>query len=291
MAHSSFGAQGSDLRLASGRGDFIDELNDAIRQNPLPAVLVGAGLLWMFMGGAKNSVLASASWSLLSRIGQGAQQAGGAAYRGAQQLGGAVADGMGSIADAAGSVTTEAARVRNAAGIVSNAAGESASRLSEAAKATYETAGGLVGSAGQGTSEGVASGVRSVQEIGAQTGNSLQQTLARMFDKQPLLLGAVGIAVGAAIAAAIPSSDVENRLMGETADSLKEKADEVWTETKDRVETMVSTGLEEARSQGLTPEAAGEAMRDVTEKVVSVAEKAKKGVANRIKNKNPAPNR
>jgi hypothetical protein len=72
----------------SSRGDFIDELNDAIRQNPVPAVLIGAGLLWMFMGGARNTVLGGASWSLFSGIAQGAQHTGAAAYRGAREVGG-----------------------------------------------------------------------------------------------------------------------------------------------------------------------------------------------------------
>ena len=54
----------------SDRRDFIDELNEAIRQNPVPAALIGAGLLWMFMGGAKNTVLGGASRSLFGGLAQ-----------------------------------------------------------------------------------------------------------------------------------------------------------------------------------------------------------------------------
>jgi len=45
---------------------------------------------------------------------------------------------------------------------------------------------------------------------------------------------------------------------------------------------MASRGLEAAKSQGLTPDAAEQALRDVTEKVIGVAEKAKDGVVSRV---------
>ena len=106
-----------------------------------------------------------------------------------------------------------------------------------------------------------------------------------MFDKQPLLLGAVGIAVGAGIAASLPASNVENRLMGDTADSLKDKAQELWDETTRRAESMAAKGLEEAKAQGLTPEAAGQALRGVTEKVIGAADVAKQSVSRRLKGK------
>ena len=114
---------------------------------------------------------------------------------------------------------------------------------------------------------------------------SFQQTLAEMFDKQPLLLGVVGIAVGAGIAASLPESNVENRLMGDTADSLKDKAQELWGETTRRAESMAVKGLDEAKAQGLTPEAAGQALRGVTEKVIGAADAAKQSVSRRLKGK------
>ena len=35
-------------------GPVVDRLNTAIRDNPLAAGLIGAGLAWMLMGGAKG---------------------------------------------------------------------------------------------------------------------------------------------------------------------------------------------------------------------------------------------
>jgi hypothetical protein len=81
----------------------------------------------------------------------------------------------------------------------------------------------------------------------------------------------------------MPASSTEKRLMGETADALKEKAQDLATEAAKRAETLASRGLEEAKAQGLTPEAAGKALRGVTEKVVGVADKATEAVATRLK--------
>ena len=50
-----------------GRPDFIGELGDAMRQNPVPAALVGAGILWLFMGG-RDVVLGGASRTLLEGL-------------------------------------------------------------------------------------------------------------------------------------------------------------------------------------------------------------------------------
>jgi hypothetical protein len=262
-------------RTSGRRGDFIDELNEAIRQNPVPAALIGAGLLWMFMGGAKNTVLGGASRSLFWGLAEGAQQTGAAASRGAREVGDKVAGGASVIAETAGEAGSQAAgAMRAAAGTLSDAASQTASQAMQVAKSAYDAAGNLIGPSD-----------RSVARQGSETYKGFQQTLAGMFNKQPLLLGAVGIAVGAGIAASLPASNVENRLMGDTADSLKDKAQELWSETTSRAESMAAKGLEEAKAQGLTPEAAGQALRGVTEKVFGTADVAKQSVSRRLKGK------
>jgi len=47
---------------------------------------------------------------------------------------------------------------------------------------------------------------------------------------QPLVLAGLGLAIGAALGAAIPETEAENRLMGESADQLKEKAQALATD-------------------------------------------------------------
>ena len=66
------------------KSDFIGELSEAIRENPIPAALVGVGILWLFTGG-RNVMLA-----------------GGATYRGVRSVTGGVAQGIQGAAASAG---------------------------------------------------------------------------------------------------------------------------------------------------------------------------------------------
>ena len=52
----------------------------------------------------------------------------------------------------------------------------------------------------------------------------LQGSLQYMLQEQPLALAAIGIALGAAIGAALPSTERENQLLGQTSDKMAAKA-------------------------------------------------------------------
>jgi hypothetical protein len=111
------------------------------------------------------------------------------------------------------------------------------------AKSAYDAAGNMIAPIDH-----------SMYRQGSEAYRGFQQTLAEMFDKQPLLLGAVGIAVGAGIAASLPASDLENRLMGDSADSLKDKAQELWDENRTR---GVHGGQSAGGGKGARPDARG----------------------------------
>ncbi len=48
-----------------------------------------------------------------------------------------------------------------------------------------------------------------------------QSSLAGVLDRQPLALGAVGLAIGATVAGAFRTSDLENEWVGELSDDMK----------------------------------------------------------------------
>ena len=48
-----------------------------------------------------------------------------------------------------------------------------------------------------------------------------QTSLADMLERQPLVLGAIGLAIGAAVAGAFRTSDLENEWIGELSDDVK----------------------------------------------------------------------
>ncbi len=52
----------------------------------------------------------------------------------------------------------------------------------------------------------------------------VKSKLSTLFDEQPLILGAIGLAVGAAIGAALPMTETEDSLMGSAAHRLRDTA-------------------------------------------------------------------
>ena len=256
------------------RPDFIGELGDAIRQNPVPAALVGAGILWLFMGG-RDVMLGGASRSLLGGVEEGAERGSRAVYRGARYAGAQASEGVSRVAESAvqlGSRISDG--VSAAAGTVSSVASNVAEQATHAASETAERVW---------SSREDAEPDNSYENRGTSVARRMQDSLADLFAQQPLLLGAVGLAIGAGIAASMPGSEAENRLMGATADAARGRGEALWEEAKKRGTEIAARGLEEAKAQGITPETAADVARSIGSKVAGVAEKASKDIADRIK--------
>jgi hypothetical protein len=138
----------------------------------------------------------------------------------------------------------------------------------------------------QETGSSLSAAARSAQERGYSMGQTVQRDLADIFERQPLLLGAVGVAIGAALAAAVPATDAENRLMGETSESLKEQAKQMASAQMERAKSMgtdlVQEVSREAGAQGLTAAAASQAFSAIKDKLSSVAESARDGLKNKL---------
>lgn len=255
------------------QSDFVAGLSDAIRQNPISAALVGVGVLWLFTGG-RNVMLGEASRSVASGAGHGAARGGAAVYRGARDVGGYVAAGVGGMTAAAAEAGSQVT------GAVSNAAGAVGSLVKRSAETVTDAAGEMWSHEDEPDESPVS---RQPMMHMPEVGRRVQDAMSDLFTQQPLLLGAVGLAIGAGIAASMPASETEDRLMGGTADTVRQSAGRLWSETTKRGADIASKGFEEAKAQGLTPDAAGDAARSVASKVVGVVDRASKDVVNRVK--------
>ena len=96
--------------------------------------------------------------------------------------------------------------------------------------------------------------VRAVRErVASVTDGARHQTerarsgMDYMMREQPLALGAVGLAVGALLAAMAPRTRQEDELMGETRDQLMEKAKQAGQETLHKTTESARHGLEQAK--------------------------------------------
>jgi hypothetical protein len=264
-------------RYASNTGhDFVDSLNDAVRENPVSAALIGMGVLWMFFGGSKVSGLAG---MLPGAAKSAAGSVGSAAGAGARAIGGGLA--------AATSRAGEAAqRLGNT---VSSSRGESAPE--HAAAASSDGAATLAGSRSAaenprqsgGFFEGV---MHSSTDTGRDLATSLQKNLTETFERQPLLVGAIGLAIGAGIASAFSATAAENKLMGETRAAAKERIQEFASETADMLGSKAKQAFDEvtreAETRGLTPSAAKSGLQGMADKVQSVAGAARESIKGRL---------
>jgi hypothetical protein len=160
---------------------------------------------------------------------------------------------------------------RSGAGI-----GESLQALgSQAASATNSVRGGAAAMVEKASSAAF-SLTESAREIGRRAPSvdgeffaSARASLSDLFERQPLLLGAVGAAIGATAAASLPSMDSEVELLGDSSATLQDKAREVANKQMQRVsevaDGVVTTIAEEARVEGLTMEGLGKKAREMGE--------------------------
>jgi hypothetical protein len=112
--------------------------------------------------------------------------------------------------------------------------------------------------------------------------DTARDSLTELFRAQPLALGAVGLAIGASIAAALPKTDVEDAYLGEVSQTVKTQAAEIAGQQVEKVTTLASDVIEaasaEAGKQGLTADGARAAVDDITGRVGRVVDAAKNRV-------------
>ena len=142
--------------------------------------------------------------------------------------------------------------------------------------------------AGETALEAVASGAESARRVveSFRFRSPLQQNLNQALEKQPLLLGAIGLVIGAGIALAFPSTSVEKDLMGEAGAAAKDKLQALATDATEfateRGKQVIADVKNEAQAHGLTPSAATESLKGVAEKVKGAATSTREAAKQRI---------
>jgi hypothetical protein len=82
--------------------------------------------------------------------------------------------------------------------------------------------------------------------------------LSRLLDEQPLVLAALGVAVGAAVGSALPSTDIEAQLMGEASESLRQSASAAARQQIAQLKTTAGQTLEQMKATAAEHGATGE---------------------------------
>ncbi|MFO1141144.1 MAG: DUF3618 domain-containing protein [Amaricoccus sp.] len=268
-------------------GEVSRNLGRSLRENPLAALLTGVGLAWLMAGSGKPRDYGSD------------REDGG---RGGVRLGrdrlaeprmpGASGYATGSIRSdypdredgtSEGGIRERAADV---AGLVGEGVSEAmdgirerASDLSQAASDGLHRAGDTMRDAGG----AVRHGAKAARLGIADTGSDMRDGLDALIEDQPLVIGAIAMALGAAVGGALPRSRIEDRMFGEQSDRAMEAARDLAKEQGSRVQAAAAAVVGEA--QDIAAEASEElgAKLPSGEKIVDAAESKVREAASRIR--------
>jgi hypothetical protein len=104
------------------------------------------------------------------------------------------------------------------------------------------------------TGPGIGERMQSAKERASQIGSSARQQLDRarggwdsMLNEHPLALGAIGLAIGAVVAAMAPRTEKEDRLMGQARDGMLDKAKQAGTEKLEQMKEGQHSSTESQR--------------------------------------------
>ena len=201
----------------------------------------------------------------IGHAGAGVAQSLGA---GAKNAAGHAVDGARKGAETAGAMLSGAVdTVRSAtAGIGAGVAGTADHMMHGA-----QSFGGAVGDAAAMAGGRVADTARDLPRRAGGTLIDARDTALGFVGNQPLVAGALGLAIGALIAAILPKTAVEDEFMGDASDAIKSALGEVAAEEIQGAKSVASDVVSEvsaaAKRGGVSPDAAAAAVHAATDKL------------------------
>jgi len=224
---------------------------DTIKANPIPAAMAGIGLAWLWMNGRATS------WDSRRYGSHGIEDEmsrryprGASANRGSSGGGGwyGTSDPQwnqgrdsryGEASESGGNLAQKAG---DAVSGMANQVQQTASQLAGQAKATVS---GMVGQAQQTAGQWMDTAEYQARQVEDRINGALREN--------PLAVGVVALAVGAAVGLAIPQTRKENEWLGEARDTLMEKAQSAAHDAMGQVQQVAQRVTDEmsgSESQG-----------------------------------------
>jgi hypothetical protein len=246
---------------------------------PIPILLVGAGLALSKSGlefggnnrGGVKATFATAAGGLTEAtqsVREGLHDAASGVQETARQTGEQAVEGIAGVARTAVSaassgVETIKRKIGNASGAVGDAVADVSETASSALSSGYRT--GV-----DATSRG--------GEMLIESGRRAQDSLIESIERHPLIVGGIGLALGALIAASLPATRVENRLLGRSSNDLRNRATEYASQglevAQNAAKELYDEVTREAAEEGLTSNALRDSMKGAGEKAKTVVQRA-----------------
>lgn len=231
------------------------------------------------------------------QVGQGVDTAGAALTSGSKSLQDRVASIGGAVTEGAGAIKEQGVKM---AGSAAEAAQDTAASLGKTiantASELRDQAFGMASSAGdrvQDIASGASSAARNVADTVADAGMDAARTIRdagsdlteragktifRTIEQNPLVVAGFGLLIGGLIASALPRSDIEDDLLGDSSNAVKRRAQDAASQGLDAAKTAAGQVYGEAarlaEAEGLTPDGIGKAAQEIGQRVRRVAESA-----------------
>jgi ElaB/YqjD/DUF883 family membrane-anchored ribosome-binding protein len=185
--------------------DFGRNLAETTRNNPMPVALIGVGIAWLAMSGRNGTAIGSANRRMQSDI-----------------------DALGPEFDGFGSEEGPS---------LSERARQATHRAREAGEHARDRVGETVHGARERVGEAMHEARDTMHQVADRSRRTYAQarsSVSHVVEEQPLVIGALGLAVGAALGAALPRTEQEDELMGDARDSLMDRATDTAHEYTER---------------------------------------------------------
>lgn len=276
------------------------------RAIPFPVLMVGAGL---FLAGSKTGQAATQRASdmaadlsdemvrrahdLSGQVQDTASSAKNYASDQYERISSAVAGGSSQVKGAANapgaSIASSSDKIKESAVAAGAAVSDRANSLKDdglriagsAASTVQNMASEAMGTARSAASLVTDTGMDAARTIRAKASDASDRagkTIFQTIEQNPLLVGGVGLLVGGLIASALPRSDFEDELVGDTSSAAKRQIQAAASKGFDTAKTAVGEIYDEttrqAEAEGLTTEGIGKAAQDISQRVRRVAEAA-----------------
>jgi hypothetical protein len=156
-------------------------------------------------------------------------------------------------------------RMKDTATAVSDKASGYAASLSDATGAMSERAGDYVSSLSDQASEWGRNVAEQTNRMSAQARSSIEDGVGRVLREQPFAVAALGVAVGAAVAALLPPTEIEEQALHPLRDAASDAIAAAKENVRDAVSATGDRLKEGAERRGLSVDGIRDLAREATE--------------------------
>jgi hypothetical protein len=256
--------------ISQGASTALHSVTDAVKSNPMPALLIGAGVAWMIYESRRNKsgLTADGDYYGYSREGEELRYDPDTHFdRPLEYPTGSTAGTTDYTLEGESKLGQIKGKIGEKASAATGAMKEKISQVGEAAR---EKAGALRQRAGEMTTR--------MKDGTHEAYVRTRQRVVTTADQHPVEVGLVALAAGVIAGLALPTPNAVNRYAGSTADQLRDRTRasgrEMLEKGKRVAQAAVTAAKDEAQSQGLTPERLREQAHSIADRAVSASQQS-----------------